>query len=128
MKVFNCLNCDTENKWSHRTTNKYCNHKCQQEYRFKTDTLVRFKKGLIEERSTLRKCLTETIGYNCKECGLSDWNGKPITLQVDHINGDPSNHKPKNLQLLCPNCHSQTPHFGGKNKGNGRKSKGMKLR
>jgi len=57
----------------------------------------------------LREALLE-IGRTdcCAECGLTgDWNGKPITLEVDHIDWDWSNCRPENLQLLCPNCHSQ---------------------
>lgn len=52
----------------------------------------------------------------CTECGLKDaWNGKPITLQLDHINGDRHDHRLKNLRILCPNCHTQTETWGRKN-------------
>jgi hypothetical protein len=54
--------------------------------------------------------------YECVSCGISEWNSKPITLQLDHINGDCSDHRKENLQLLCPNCHSQTDTWCGKNK------------
>jgi hypothetical protein len=51
------------------------------------------------------------------ECGISNtWNGKPITLQVDHKNGINTDNRPGNLRYLCPNCHSQTETFGRKNK------------
>ena len=53
----------------------------------------------------------------CLICGIKpSWCGKPLTLQLDHINGDGTNHSPENLRLLCPNCHSQTSTFGGRNK------------
>lgn len=56
------------------------------------------------------------IEYKCSECGIADvWNGKPITLQLDHIDGDNHNNLPENLRWLCPNCHSQTKTFAGKN-------------
>ena len=53
--------------------------------------------------------------YQCSECGLGDeWNGKPIVLQLDHINGIHNDNRYENLRFLCPNCHSQTPTFGRK--------------
>lgn len=57
------------------------------------------------------------LAYECVECGISSWNGKEITLQLDHINGMNDDHRLENLQLLCPNCHSQTNTFAGRNKG-----------
>lgn len=52
--------------------------------------------------------------YKCECCGIVDWNGKPITLQLDHIDGKPMNHLLGNLRLLCPNCHTQTPTYGNR--------------
>ncbi|PYS87966.1 MAG: HNH endonuclease [Acidobacteria bacterium] len=57
------------------------------------------------------------LTYKCYLCGLTEWNGKPITLQLDHINGAHLDHRLENLRLLCPNCHSQTETFAGRNKG-----------
>jgi len=57
----------------------------------------------------------------CISCGLgSVWNGSHIEHHLDHINGDSSDHTLNNLRILCPNCHSQTDTYTGKNKGNGR--------
>lgn len=57
------------------------------------------------------------IDYHCDICGnLGSWNGAPLSLQLDHQNGDPSDHRLKNLRFLCPNCHSQTHNFCGRNK------------
>lgn len=51
----------------------------------------------------------------CSECGLgSEWNGKKLTLQIDHIDGNSENNILTNLRLLCPNCHTQTPTYGSK--------------
>lgn len=54
--------------------------------------------------------------YKCEECGISDWNGKELTLQVHHKDGDHFNNILDNLQVLCPNCHSQTNTYCSKNK------------
>lgn len=55
--------------------------------------------------------------YKCEnpECGLSEWHGKPISLQIHHINGNHHDNRLENLQLLCPNCHAQTDTYAGKN-------------
>ena len=53
--------------------------------------------------------------YKCECCGLSKWNNLPIPLELHHIDGNRHNHKLENLKLLCPNCHSQTETFRGKN-------------
>lgn len=57
--------------------------------------------GLLQER--------------CQSCGLTDWRGKPLTIHLDHINGLKNDNRLKNLRMLCPNCHSQTPTFAGRN-------------
>jgi len=55
------------------------------------------------------------LKYECEECGCGDtWNGKSITLTVDHKNGIPTDNRIGNLRYLCPNCHSQTGTFAGK--------------
>lgn len=51
----------------------------------------------------------------CECCGIESWNGLPIVFDLDHINGINTDHRLENLRILCPNCHSQTPTFKGKN-------------
>lgn len=48
-------------------------------------------------------------GHRCECCGLTDWQGNPITLEMEHIDADKKNNTRDNLKLLCPNCHAQTP-------------------
>lgn len=51
----------------------------------------------------------------CEECGLAEWRGKPLRVALHHVNGDGYDNRLENLAFLCPNCHSQTPNFGGRN-------------
>lgn len=58
------------------------------------------------------------LQYRCYnvECCIDFWLNKPISLQLDHINGINNDHRLENLRLLCPNCHSQTDTYCGRNK------------
>ena len=51
----------------------------------------------------------------CECCNNTEWLGKPISLEVDHINGNSADHRLDNLKILCPNCHAQTNTYRGKN-------------
>lgn len=53
--------------------------------------------------------------YRCEGCGLTEWRAQPITLALHHVNGIRNDNRLENLQLLCPNCHSQTDTFAGRN-------------
>lgn len=81
----------------------------------KTDDEVFCKNGDVST-STVKKRFLKKVEYKCKECNISQWNGKKISLQMDHIDGDCCNHLLSNLRLLCPNCHSQTETFARKNR------------
>ena len=54
----------------------------------------------------------------CEECGIEEWNGKSIMIELDHVDGNSTNHRLENLKMLCPNCHSQTDTFRSKNRKN----------
>lgn len=125
-----CLHCGIEKEKMHHKVSKniFCTPACRGEYK-QIENKQKWLKGesKVIERPTIRKYLAEDRGYKCECCNIKEWNNKPITLQVDHIDGNPGNHKPNNVRLVCPNCHSQQDNWGAKNKGSGRKSRGMSL-
>jgi hypothetical protein len=70
-----------------------------------------YDRGHLKER-IIRDNL---IPYICSECGVGkEYNGKLLSLQLDHINGKNNDNRLLNLRFLCPNCHSQTETFSGK--------------
>jgi Zn finger protein HypA/HybF involved in hydrogenase expression len=80
-------------------------------------------KVLVEKstysRASLKKRLINEglIENKCSKCNLGpEWCGEKLSLQIDHINGVPDDNRINNLRILCPNCHSQTSNFAGKQK------------
>lgn len=72
----------------------------------------RVQRGAIKRRIAS----DNLIKQECCSCGLGDqWNGKPLVLVLDHINGVSDDNRLLNLRFLCPNCHSQTDTFAGRN-------------
>lgn len=65
--------------------------------------------------SSVKERFIKKVDYSCNDCGISSWNGKPIVLELDHKNGNNRDNRLENLQLLCPNCHSQTETYKSKN-------------
>lgn len=76
-----------------------------------------FKKGTHYSSSLLRNKLIKSgikTFEKCEECGITEWNGKPIVIQLHHKDGDSSNNELDNIAELCPNCHSQTENYSRK--------------
>ena len=69
------------------------------------------------QSNKLRKYLLESgkFKHECSSCKLSEWLGKPIPIELDHINGNNEDNSLDNLRILCPNCHALTPTYRGKN-------------
>lgn len=74
------------------------------------EILVKHDDGRRTRTALLRRCLSGLgVEELCAGCGTGPvWRGRPMTLEVDHINGDRSDDRPVNLRLLCPNCHAVT--------------------
>lgn len=80
------------------------------------------KESLLREnckhqRNVLRRFVISNnlISYQCAICGVTEWNGKTLSLELDHINGINNDNRLENLRFLCPNCHSQTCTYGSRN-------------
>jgi len=56
------------------------------------------------------------LGTECERCGIDHWMGSVLALCLHHVNGDPNDNHLENLSVLCPNCHSQTDNFAGRNR------------
>lgn len=90
------------------------------EYRDKIFSLDKILNGEYPNYQTVKlkkRLINEGIKDEvCEECGQGIlWNNKKLVLQLDHKDGNSRNHKLENLKLLCPNCHSQTNTFAGRN-------------
>lgn len=122
-KVYHCLNCGKELEGLQV---KYCSNKCQMEYQ-KVKKINEWKEHPERFASEngypfIRNYLLEKYGNKCEKCGWGEENQytHSVPLEVHHIDGDCTNNKEDNLQLLCPNCHSLTENFGSRNKGSRR--------
>lgn len=72
-------------------------------------------KAKFQTSKLLKRLVKEGYKENkCEICGVTEWQGKALTMNLHHIDGDRNNNSLDNLQVLCPNCHSQTHNFAGK--------------
>jgi len=65
----------------------------------------------LKSNSQVRIRLLDKRGYTCEICKINNWLEKKITLEIHHIDGNNKNNNLDNLQILCPNCHSQTKNY-----------------
>ena len=129
-KKYVCINCGKEFFDSESKNRKYCSHECQKEYDYKIyinnwkNGYENGVSGLYGISEHIRKYLFEKNNCKCQKCGWGEENeySHQIPLQIHHIDGDYTNNKEENLQLLCPNCHSLTNTFGRLNR-HGRKKR-----
>ena|ERR1700674_4202744 len=125
-----CIRCNKPNK---KNAKLFCSQSCSSQNIITT----RINKwlsgewdgcdnGKLKNTSTvIRTYLLEKANYKCSKCSWSEVNltSKKIPLTLEHKDGNHLNNKPNNLEILCPNCHSLTPTYGGLNRGNGRQNR-----
>lgn len=72
---------------------------------------------LVQSNSLKKRLIKEGVKeHKCEMCGITEWNGQPTPIELDHIDGNRYNNTIENLRLLCPNCHAQTDTYRGRNK------------
>lgn len=121
-----CLCCG---KIVKRGIHTYCSNQCQKDHeyisyieRWKNGEEAGFVSKNFQFSKHVRRYIFEKYDNKCSSCGWSEIN--PYTgrlpLEVDHVDGNPTNTTEENLILLCPNCHALTSTYRGANVGNGR--------
>lgn len=127
MRTFNCLQCNKIVQ-TYDKKRKFCSQKCGNDYRREEKIKLWLAgkhdgtRGKTATAYWIKVYLIRTRGEKCEKCGWSERNvhsGK-IPIELDHKDGVFTHNRPKNLILLCPNCHSLTPSYKGANKGRGR--------
>jgi transposase-like protein len=76
------------------------------------------RRGRSLRRASLKRLLLDA-GLKreaCERCGIEEWRGRRLTIALHHVNGDPRDNRLENIRFLCPNCHSQTENYGGRNR------------
>lgn len=124
-----CLNCSIIKKSKHKES-KYCSNKCQLDWQYRL-YIDRWKTGLENgvtgslTSGHIKRYLREKYNDACTRCG---WNEKHpddgiVPLEIEHKDGNHTNNKEENLDLICPNCHSLTSTYRGRNRNKSTRTK-----
>jgi len=123
--MFECLGCGAEIARRGAVVRVYCSNRCQRAFERRRNTAQWLASGsaVLSSRSDhyVRLHIIAEQGHRCAICDQTlVWNGGPLVLVLDHVDGDSSNNRRENLRLICPNCDSQLPTYKNRNKGRGR--------
>jgi endogenous inhibitor of DNA gyrase (YacG/DUF329 family) len=124
-----CLGCGGELTRRHQKL--YCSNRCQRELERQQHLQAWLTTGVAFVSSArghyVRRYLLEQQAQQCAICAQpSTWNGLPLVLVLDHIDGDSTHNDRDNLRMVCPNCDSQLPTYKMRNKGKGRYSRRLR--
>ena len=116
-----CRNCGTPTS---RPSTIYCSNQCQKDFEHSvrreqvqaTGDLRSGFQGVLASK----RFLVKEDGHRCSICSRTEWEGKPIPLVMDHIDGNAENWMRDNLRLVCGNCDMQLPTYKSLNRGKGR--------
>jgi hypothetical protein len=116
-KMVSCAFCEKEFKYVKGSKTKFCSIACAGNYRI-SQTNLKIENNIPTDVTTIKRYLINKDS-SCSVCRITNtWNNMPLTLQLDHIDGNSDNNNLRNLRLVCPNCHSQTNNFSGKGRDN----------
>lgn len=116
-----CVNCNLELNYNQK---KFCSRTCDGAWKYKIVSIPQIEAGTSTNVTAIKRYLQETRGEYCSVCRCPPIHmAKKLTMQLDHIDGNSDNNNLINLRLICPNCHSQTETFCGRQKKDTRRNR-----
>lgn len=120
--IGNCLFCQKDFRINGTGDPKYCSRDCMFAFHWEEAKAELLATGIDNSSANRqgKRYLIELHEGKCQVCELSEWQGQPMPLVIDHIDGNAYNNILLNLRVICNNCDALSPTFKNKNKGSGR--------